>query len=153
MLSNLAAKPYVNHEKAQRFFLPRPSDEENGAIDISKFFDLVGPQATGMQMPQQPPPPYYPQLLPDAESQPSLIYPITEFSFERPQCIWYLAYSCISYLPEDQLLVPNSCNGMKYIPEKFFEVSSVNNTNNWKKQQMLVPYFDRYIVTCLVLQV
>lgn len=153
MLLDLAAKPYVNHERAPRFFLPRPSDEENGAIDISKFSDLVGPQGTGMQVPQQPLPPYYLQLLLDAKSQSSLIYPITEFSFDRPLCIGNLAYSCISHLPEDQLLVSNSCIGMKYIPETLFEVSSLNNANNWKKQQMVVPYFDRYILTCLVLQI
>lgn len=145
LLLNLTAKPYVNHERALRFFLSRPSDGATGAIDMSKLFDLVGPQATGVQMPQQPLPPYYPQLLLDAESRPSLLYPITEFSSERPLCIGDLAYSCINRLYEDQLLVANSCIGMKYMPGIPFEVYSLNNANYWKKQQMLVPYFDRRV--------
>lgn len=126
--------------------MSRRSEIERGGVDLL-LYDLMGPQALAMH--QQPILPYHGQSFLDTEPQPSLISLSSEFCFEKPfflgdpSCGSEITYD--TYHPDDRLSFASSITVTEDILSALSELHLSKNSVKWKKQQMVVPYFDRYL--------
>lgn len=124
------------------------SEVERGGVTLSVLYDLMGPQAPALRMPQEPLFPFYGQSFLDAKVQPSLVSPSSETFLEQPLVVGDLGHvseiTYDNYHTDNRLSFTSSGNETEDILTALSEFYLSRNAINSKKQQMLVPYFDRY---------
>ncbi|CAK9175851.1 unnamed protein product [Ilex paraguariensis] len=140
------AEKCTKHDKILKYLMSRSSEAEIGGLDLSVLSDLMGLQALTNDMPQQPCAPDCRLCSHSAESQPSLLYPITKLNSQMP--LVYsggdLTYnSGITVHSDGQVSVTGAETEIKDIFSVVAEFYLSNDSTKWKKQSLLVPHFNR----------
>lgn len=140
----------TRHEKIMKLLASGSIEEEDPLLDLSKLYDLMGPQSPIADLPQQPFVSCSRWCFDDAQTLQNLIYPTRELYFKEPFLDLVGDRSCCpekAYHPDGQL--PYNCTGteMNDILSVISNFHSSKNTNKSSRRTMLVPYFERcYLV-------
>nr|XP_027097275.1 uncharacterized protein LOC113716917 [Coffea arabica] len=137
----------IIRERVLRYLMSGLNEEERGGVDLTLFYDLVGPQAPTLHMPQEPVLPFYGRTFLDSEAQPSLVSLSSETLSEKPLFAGDVGHvseiTYDPYHPDDRLSIASSGTEMEDILTALSKLYLSKNSIKLKKQQMVVPYFDR----------
>lgn len=118
---------------------------EDGLVDLSKLYDLMGPQQLITDSAQQPLTSCSKWCFCDAESEQSLIYPPSKLFINEPilNLVGHRS-SC-----RENSFHPTS-EDMAYIAPAISDLHFSKNTATFSKRTMLVPYFERYLTRFII---
>ncbi|KAL3517540.1 hypothetical protein ACH5RR_020129 [Cinchona calisaya] len=137
----------ILREKVLRFLMSGLSEVERGGVDLSLLSDLMGPQTPTLHIPQEPLLPSHGQSFLDAEPQLPLISLNSENFNEKALFAGDLGHvseiTFGKYHPEDRPSLTSSGTEMVDILTAISEFYVSKNSIKSKKQEMVVPYFDR----------
>lgn len=142
------AKQCTKQWEILEFLKSGSSEVERGGLNLSILADLMGLQAMPTEISQHPFASDYHLCFHNAESQPTIFYPSTEFYFEKPllDLVGNLAHKSEFMVHlDDQVAFAGARTEMKDILSIIAEFYLSKNSTKWRKQSLLVPQFDRYL--------
>jgi hypothetical protein len=140
------AKQCIKRREILKLLMYVPNDSENNGMFLPKLSELVDLHELTSNMPQEHYNPERGLYLDDAEFQPTIFYPNTDFYTQQhiSHFMEDLAYrSQVIVHPDGRLLITGSEAETNNIISNIANIYSADNMTKSERKSMIVPYFDR----------